>query len=188
MLFRPEAHPIGRDGLALVVHAVALPQQSRASDCEYFDFQCEPLRQFQTWFRQKGLAKPDIPARGTLAISRRRELIRCQSGSGIKSSYPRAPQPYGVNQPVAHQREERNADFWDGHRPWKTKRPAHVPGAMHEFLTWQGLFGGTMFETGAMACIVIQSIPCKRLWVIVAAPPRCPSCLRRGADLRTKQL
>ena len=40
---------------------------------------------------------PDIPARGPLAESRRREPIRCQSGSGTKSSYPRASRPYGVN-------------------------------------------------------------------------------------------
>ena len=33
--------------------------------------------------------------------------------------------------PVPHQREEPNADFWDGRRLWKTKRPAHVPGATH---------------------------------------------------------
>ena len=40
---------------------------------------------------------PDIPARGPLAEGRRREPIRCQCGSGIKSSYPRASRPYGVN-------------------------------------------------------------------------------------------
>ena len=65
--------------------------------------------------------------------------------------------------PVAQQRKELNADFGDRHRPWKTKPPAHVLGATHKFLTWQRLFGGNMLETGAMACIEIQSIPCERL-------------------------
>ena len=41
--------------------------------------------------------------------------------------------------PVPHQREEPNADFWDGRWLWKTKLPAHVPGATHDFRTWQGL-------------------------------------------------
>ena len=37
------------------VDAVALPLRPGASRTEYFEFQCKPLRQFQTWFRQKAL-------------------------------------------------------------------------------------------------------------------------------------
>jgi len=37
------------------VNAVALPLRPGASRTEYFEFQCKPLRQFQTWFRQKAL-------------------------------------------------------------------------------------------------------------------------------------
>ena len=39
-----------------------------------------------------------------------------------------------------------------------------------------------------MARIEIESIPCQGLGVEVAVPPRCPSCWRRGADLRTELL
>ena len=78
---------------------------------------------------------PDIPARGPRTESRRQVPICCQSGSGIKSSYPRASRPYGGQPPLAQQCKEPNANFRDRHRPWKTKRPTHVLGAMHEFLT-----------------------------------------------------
>ena len=44
--------PLGADSL---VNAVALPLRPGASRTEYFEFQCKPLRQFQTWFRQKAL-------------------------------------------------------------------------------------------------------------------------------------
>ena len=80
---------------------------------------------------------PDIPARGPLAESRRREPIRCQSGSGTKSSYPRASRPYGVNHqyPTNAKSQTRTSgtDVGCGKRSAWRMSPAR------RMLTWQGL-------------------------------------------------
>jgi len=56
----PESEAVSPGGSPLVANGFinAVAQQLRrpgASRTEFFEFQCKPLRQFQTWFRQKAL-------------------------------------------------------------------------------------------------------------------------------------